>query len=136
MHEQIPDKGDHGDVDSNYQTLGGTRGEDESGRDHGPVIFASVVLAVLGFSSLLDGMAAISRSHVFVANAQYVGNLRIWGWVVLILAVDYPDRATMAVALASDARKKSRAATERVIQDLFSGRIYHQVTELRAFLPI
>ncbi len=33
--------------------VGGTRGEHESARDH--VIFASVVLAVLGFSNLLDG---------------------------------------------------------------------------------
>jgi hypothetical protein len=52
------------------------------------VVFAAVVLAVLGFFNLLDGIAAISRSHVFVANAHYVvGNLRAWGWVVLILGV-------------------------------------------------
>lgn len=56
--------------------------------------------------------------------------------IVLILAVDYPDRATMAAALASTARQKSRAATERVMQDLFSGRIYHQVTAAKAFLPV
>jgi hypothetical protein len=52
------------------------------------VIFASVALAVLGFFNMLDGIAAISRSHVFVANAHYVvGNLRAWGWVILILAI-------------------------------------------------
>ncbi len=56
--------------------------------------------------------------------------------VVLILAVDYPDRATLATALASDARKRSRATTERVVPQYFSGRIYHQVTELSAFLPV
>jgi hypothetical protein len=57
-------------------------------RGAGLVVFAAVVLAVLGFFNLLDGIAAISRSHVFVANAHYaVGNLRAWGWVVLILGV-------------------------------------------------
>jgi len=56
--------------------------------------------------------------------------------VVLILAVDYPDHATMVAALASNARTKSRAATERVMQDLFSGRIHHHVTELAAFSPV
>ena len=34
--------------------VGGTRREYESGRDH--VILASVVLVVLGFSNLLDGV--------------------------------------------------------------------------------
>jgi hypothetical protein len=52
------------------------------------MIFASVLLAVLGFFNLLDGIAAIARSHVFVANAVYVfGSLRTWGWIVLILGV-------------------------------------------------
>jgi hypothetical protein len=67
---------------------GGARGGYDRGRGHGLVIFASVVLAVLGFFNLLDGIAAISRSHVFVANAHYVfGSLRAWGWVVLILGI-------------------------------------------------
>jgi hypothetical protein len=56
--------------------------------------------------------------------------------VVLILAVDYPDRATLDTALASDARRISKATTERIVPQYFSGRIYHQVTELRSFLPI
>src|ERR1700691_2017793 len=55
---------------------------------HGLVFFASAVLAVLGFFNLLDGIAAITRSHIFVANAHYVvGSLRAWGWVVLILGI-------------------------------------------------
>jgi hypothetical protein len=67
---------------------GGASREHEGGRGAGLVIFASVALAVLGFFNMLDGIAAISRSHVFVANAHYVvGNLRAWGWVILILAI-------------------------------------------------
>ena len=53
---------------------------------YGLIIFAAVVLAVVGFFNLLDGIAAVARSHVFVAGAHYVvGDLRTWGWVTLIL---------------------------------------------------
>src|ERR1051325_1027121 len=62
---------------------GGRRGE---GR--GMVIFASVLLFVVGTFNLIDGIAAIANSHVFIGNATYVlGDLRSWGWVVLILGV-------------------------------------------------
>ena len=61
---------------------GGTR------EGHGTVIFASVLLLVLGFFNLIDGIVAITKSHFFVANAHYVvGDLRSWGWTVLILGV-------------------------------------------------
>jgi hypothetical protein len=53
---------------------------------YGLIIFASVLLLVLGCFNLIDGIAAIARSHVFIANAHYVvGDLRAWGWVALIL---------------------------------------------------
>jgi hypothetical protein len=55
--------------------------------------------------------------------------------LALILAVDYPDRAAVDHALASDARKASRAATERILPRFFSGRIHHHVTETLSFLP-
>jgi hypothetical protein len=59
-----------------------------SERGHGLMIFASVLLAMLGFFNLLDGIAAVAKSHVFVANAVFVfGSLRTWGWIVLILGV-------------------------------------------------
>ena len=57
-------------------------------RGYGLIIFASVLLFVAGFFNMIDGIAAIARSHVFIANAHYVlGDLRAWGWVTLILAV-------------------------------------------------
>ena len=56
------------------------------GRGRGPMIFAAVVLGVLGFFNLLDGIAAISKSRVFVGNALYVvGDLNSWGWVMAVL---------------------------------------------------
>jgi hypothetical protein len=55
---------------------------------HGLLIFASVLLMVIGLFNLLDGIAAVARSHVFIANAHYVvGDLRTWGWIALIFGV-------------------------------------------------
>jgi hypothetical protein len=55
---------------------------------HGLLIFASVLLMMLGLFNLLDGIAAVASSHVFIGNAHYVvGNLRTWGWVALIFGV-------------------------------------------------
>jgi hypothetical protein len=55
---------------------------------HGLLIFASVLLMVLGLFNLLDGIAAVASSHVFIGNAHYVvGDLRTWGWVALIFGV-------------------------------------------------
>ncbi|HEY4853048.1 MAG TPA: hypothetical protein VII22_19850 [Streptosporangiaceae bacterium] len=61
-----------------------TGGRPAEGR--GLIIFASVLLLVLGCFNLIDGIAAIAKSHVFIANAHYVvGDLRAWGWIALIL---------------------------------------------------
>jgi hypothetical protein len=50
------------------------------------IVFAVVLLFTVGFFNLIEGIAAIARSHVFIANAHYViGDLRAWGWVALIL---------------------------------------------------
>lgn len=54
----------------------------------GMVIFAAVLLLVVGIFNVIDGIAAIANSHLFVANAHYViGDLRAWGWVALILGL-------------------------------------------------
>ena len=52
----------------------------------GLVVFAAVLLLVVGFFNLIDGIVAIAKSHFFAGNAHYViGDLRSWGWTVLIL---------------------------------------------------
>ena len=53
---------------------------------YGLIIFASVLLLVVSFFNLIDGIAAVANSHVFTAHAHYVfGDLRTWGWITLIL---------------------------------------------------
>jgi hypothetical protein len=60
----------------------GTRGQVEGG---GLILFASVMLVIVGCFNLIYGIAAIANSHVFVANAHYVlANLRTWGWITLV----------------------------------------------------
>ena len=63
-------------------------GSRTDGRGYGMVLFASILLLVIGFFNMIYGIAAIANSHVFVANSHYViGDLRAWGWVTLILSV-------------------------------------------------
>jgi hypothetical protein len=58
------------------------------GEGYGMIVFAVVLLVTVGFFNLIDGIAAIANSHIFIANAHYViGDLRAWGWVALILGV-------------------------------------------------
>ena len=65
------------------QARGAGRGE-----GYWMVVFAASLLGVVGIFNVIDGIAAIARSHVFIANAHYViGDLRAWGWVALILGV-------------------------------------------------
>src|SRR5690242_21477080 len=70
---------------STTPTLGEARSR-ERGHGYGLVLFASILLLVIGCFNLIYGIAAVAQSHVFVANAHYVfGNLRSWGWITLIL---------------------------------------------------
>ncbi len=70
-----------------YKSAGmGGRSAERQG--YGLVVFAAILLAVIGCFNLIYGIAAIANSHVFVANAHYVfGNLRAWGWITLIIGV-------------------------------------------------
>jgi len=64
---------------------GGRRAERQG---YGLVLFAAVMLVIVGCFNLIYGIAAIANSHVFTANAHYVfGNLRTWGWITLIIGV-------------------------------------------------
>ena len=51
----------------------------------------------------------------------------------LILAISYPDEATMTAALDSPFRAQSRDVTGEIVDAYFEGRIHHHVTERHAF---
>jgi hypothetical protein len=66
----------------------GAGGRHEEGRGYGLVLFAAVLLLMVGSFNMIYGIAAIAKSHVFVANAHYVfANLRAWGWITLIISI-------------------------------------------------
>ena len=60
----------------------------EEGHGYGLILFASILLVVVGCFNVIEGIAALANSHVFVANAHYVfGDLKTWGWITLILGI-------------------------------------------------
>jgi len=60
----------------------------EEGHGYGLVLFASILLVVVGCFNVIEGIAALANSHVFIANAHYVfGDLKTWGWITLILGI-------------------------------------------------
>jgi hypothetical protein len=57
-------------------------------RGRGWVMFAGVLLLILGTLNVIDGIAAIGKARFYVGNAHYVfGDLRTWGWVALCIGV-------------------------------------------------
>lgn len=61
---------------------------EEPDRGYGWVVFAGVLLLVVGTMNLIEGIAAIGNAHFFVRNTNYVfGSLNTWGWVVLCIGV-------------------------------------------------
>jgi hypothetical protein len=54
----------------------------------GWVAYAAIILGLAGGWNVFDGILAVSRSHVFTANANYVfSDLRTWGWIILALGI-------------------------------------------------
>jgi hypothetical protein len=63
------------------------RYEDDD-RGYGWMLFAGAMLGMVAVINFVEGIAAISQSHFFVGHAHYVfGDLKTWGWVILILGI-------------------------------------------------
>jgi hypothetical protein len=53
---------------------------------HGWVLFAGVMLMIIGVLNLVYGIAAIGDSQFYVRDVKYViGDLKTWGWFLTIL---------------------------------------------------
>ena len=64
----------------------GARAAALKAKGYGLVLFAAILLAMIGCFNVIYGIAAIANSHVFTADARYVfGSLNSWGWITLIL---------------------------------------------------
>jgi hypothetical protein len=52
----------------------------------GWVLFAGIMIMMVGVLNIIWGIAAIDKSSFFVANAKYViSDLKTWGWIILII---------------------------------------------------
>jgi hypothetical protein len=55
-------------------------------RGSGWVTFAGLMIGLIGVLNVIYGVAAIDKSSFYVGNARYVfGDLKTWGWVMLIV---------------------------------------------------
>jgi hypothetical protein len=54
--------------------------------------------------------------------------------IPLVLAISYPDREAVDIALASPERALAKAATEAVLARYFSGKVHHHITEANEFI--
>lgn len=58
--------------------------EERSYKGAGWVLLAAVMFVVAASLNVIWGIAAVSSSHFFVANAQYIlSDLNTWGWVAI-----------------------------------------------------
>ena len=54
----------------------------------GWVIFAAVMLLIVGVLNVVWGIAAIADSKFFIQDQKYIlSNLNAWGWITLIIGV-------------------------------------------------
>jgi Short repeat of unknown function (DUF308) len=60
----------------------------DPGHGMGWVVFAGTMLAIVGILNVIYGIAAISNSRFYVHGVEYViGDLKLWGWILLIVGV-------------------------------------------------
>ena len=61
---------------------------EEKEKGSGWLLFASIMLMMVGVFNVIWGIAAVAKSTVFVADTRLVfGSLNSWGWIYLILGV-------------------------------------------------
>jgi len=54
----------------------------------GWITFAAVMIVLVAILNIIDGIAAISNSKFFVADAKFVfSDLNTWGWIILGIGV-------------------------------------------------
>lgn len=75
--------------------------ERPSEKGAGWVLFATIAFGVAATLSVIWGIAAVSTSNFFVANASYIliQNLHTWGWIVMGLgALEFLAAASIWLA--------------------------------------
>lgn len=82
---------------------------------------AAILAEVLPHWNAFPGVLAV---RVCFANERDEGAPEM----PLILAISYPNREAVDIALASDERAAAKAATDSVLARFFKGRVHHHIT--------
>jgi hypothetical protein len=68
-----------------------SRGRDvysDDGGGSGWLLFAGIMIVMVGILNVIYGIAAVDNANFFVADQQYIlSDLNTWGWVMLSLGV-------------------------------------------------
>jgi hypothetical protein len=57
-------------------------------RGTGRVLFAGLMLIMLGFLNIIYGIGALDDANVFVNDTRYIlGNLNTLGWILIVLGI-------------------------------------------------
>ena len=73
-------------LSSDDTTSSGLYYEDKAPAGAGMLMFAVAMMALAGTWAIIEGIAAIANSKIFVGNAVFVfSDLKTWGWIVLAL---------------------------------------------------
>ena len=63
-------------------------GYSDPDRGAGWLLFAGLMIVMVGILNVIYGIAAIDNANFFVANQKYIlSDLSTWGWVTLVLGV-------------------------------------------------
>jgi hypothetical protein len=61
---------------------------DDFSQPSGWVVFAGIMIVIVGVLNVIYGIAAIDNANFFIANTQFIlSDLNTWGWVMLVLGV-------------------------------------------------
>lgn len=83
-------------VRSTEATTGGSSSEPQlaksvpvpGGPGYGWVLFAAVLLFLIGSANMIEGLGAIDGSNFFQRHAHDIfGNLTMWGWIIFAIGV-------------------------------------------------
>jgi hypothetical protein len=76
------------DPDMQTAARGGARGVSDEPRGAGWLMFAGIMLLMVGVLNVIYGIAAIGDSSFFANDTRYIlSGLNTWGWVTLIVGV-------------------------------------------------
>jgi hypothetical protein len=76
----------HGTLPEEDRMSSGLYYEEKAPAGSGLLIFAMSMMAFAGIWAIIEGIAAIAGSKIYVANSVFVfSDLRTWGWIVLAL---------------------------------------------------